>query len=1596
MPEPDKIIDTEEQQGDASSPGLETGTYEIIRNRLLSHGEELRGRIDKLNAARKATFGAIEPTLISTERVTTANNCVPRDMIAVGNVLLFGYNVHIGLRSEYTLEDVFACYLYEDHQFRDAGLDIINDEQFRSDFSDLYRYYKSTIFAKFAVIGPHLFMVFRVGKAVSDVKTFKWAIDGEKLVYMGNRSDHEYRFPSQHEFEWTRCTREMHRNGKFPHVSIEDRIFVETVGGDLTIKVEDNTESGAGIFSEPVDDPDQTLDDSEMNYACVGNLILLKIKPYQEKDYRYIVYSEKAKSALRIDDLQNSCVLLPEDHGLIFSSGYYLQTGEYKTFDNNLPDMLFEKRIPSSNGEDTLYEFFNRESGTYILLSYNMIERVVDTPIVCHGYSLFENGELIYFRAQNEPQKYHAIQIWQTPYTGPNYVTEAEQDSYLYKIGNRDIVRCMAGCNTVLNLITREDSYANLYLDIVKQSTDLLDAYFWIKSDDACNLGQPLLEIRNAAKGAIDEYEKVLRMRRSAVDLLASASQKMSETVSFIRKSRFEHIDEFVKALADLRSVRGEVISLRDVRYMDLTRVDGIEKELGEEAEAMAQKCVEFLLKPESLDPYNERVAAIEEGIPALEKVADAKAVEEEVSSSGSELEMLIDIVSNLKIEDTTQRTTIIESISDIYSNLNRVRSALKNKIQSLASVEGVAEFGSQMKLLNQAVINYLDVCDTPERCEEYLSKVMIQLEELEGRFAEFDEFVVQLSEKREEIYNAFESRKIQLVEVRNKKADALMRSAERILKGIRTRAATMETVTEINGYFASDLMIEKVRDVITQLEKMGDSVKADDVQSRLKTIQQDSVRQLKDKQELFVGGENVIQLGNHHFSVNTQALDLTVVRRDDDMFLHLTGTDFFERITDEKFNATRAVWSQEIVSETDTVYRSEYLAYLIFDSVVNTKDDGKAEELLAMDEKGLAAYTQQFMAPRYAEGYVKGVHDRDASLILRNLLELHRDIGMLRYHTRARALARVFWEQFGDRERKRIIESKMKGFGALTRVFRYRGMQNETFSEIKDRIAAFAASSGLFDETLAPFAAEYLLNVMASGKAHPVSVEAADIHKLFNEHVTKMGASGELSESLGQLGHDVISAFSLLRDWVEVFISANENMKDEYRDEVAALLYVGGFESKDVSPVSIERKIGGMSGSHALLVEGEYNLHFTGFMVRLENFRSRTVPAFETFQQMKKQFVDEARDEMRLEEFRPRVLTSFVRNRLLDKVYLPLVGDNLAKQIGVVGNNKRTDLMGLLLLVSPPGYGKTTLMEYIANRMGIIFMKINGPAIGHQVTSLDPSEAPNAAAREELEKLSLSLEMGDNVMIYLDDIQHCNPEFLQKFISLCDAQRKIEGVYKGRTRTYDLRGKKVCVVMAGNPYTESGEAFKIPDMLANRADTYNLGDIIGDNAEWFKLSYIENALTSNPVLGKLASRSQKDVLSIIKIAETGVRDGVELEGNYSADEMGEFVSVITKLLRVRDVILSVNLEYIRSAAQADEYRTEPAFKLQGSYRNMNRIAEKVMPVMNHAELELLVMDHYQNESQTLTTGAEANLLKFKELSGKQSETEVQRWKDIK
>lgn len=1568
---------------------LETGTYEIIRNRLNSQAGDLNTRLSQLNEERKKVFGAVETQLIANDRITTDNYCIARDMLALGDTCLFGYNVHVGLRSGIKLEDVFSTYEFKGNTFKPTDLSVIHNEKFLVDFNNLYRYYKNSFFSKFIRLGTYLYMVFQVSENENDIKVFKWLVKGEKIVYVDNRSEHEVRFPEQYEFKWERPSRDYQRQGRHPHISILDRVFVETVGGDLTIKIEDNTEDGLGIYREDVEYKDQTLDDAEFLFADLGNLIAIKIKPYQE-DFRYFVFNEKLKEVKRVNALEDSGVLLPDNQGLIFANGYYLQTGEFKIFDNRISDKVFEKRIISPNGEDFIYVFYNQKKGTYVLLPYNIIQQAVATPIVCHGHTIFPDGELCYFKAENDPTQHHVVQIWQTPFTAGEKVQSEYTDNYLYKVGNKDIVKAMAESREIIILSQKEDTYSGLYDDLVKKCTDVIDSYYWINKKEAFQLDDPIKEIRQTANSAIDEFEKKISIQKNTQAEITKVNTRATEVFKNVDRGNFENIDQFVTILSNLRSLRGEIISLRELRYTDLELIEQLETRASENYETLSQHCVTFLLKDEALLPYQNRIVEKETEVENVATNKEGEILEKEVNQIGTDLEMLIEIVSNLKIDDATQTTKIIDNISAMYGGLNQTKAAVKRKRKTLMGTEAVAEFNAQIKLLDQGIINYMDVSDTPTKCDEYLTKLMVQLEELEGKFVEFDDFILQLGEKREEIYNAFEAKKKSLTEARNNRTSSLEKAATRILDGIQNRVKQFKEVNEINGFFASDLMIDKVRDIINQLVELEDSNKADAVRTRLKTLKETTIRQLRDKKDLFVDGQNVIRLGKHAFSVNVQPMELTTVYQDGKMFFHLTGTDFYEEITDENFISTKNVWEQSIISENKDVYRSEYLAYSIF----NTFDK---EELSFKND--LIGFVKNVAQERYTEGYTKGIHDEDAAAILKQLLFLYGKIDLLRFSPNIRAAAKIIWNRLLNEDKKELFIKQFNAAKTIIKIFPETKEFDYLVDDLEKEISGICSSKSPLRGRLSEgrSVSSYLFQELTQNDSFIISKEAEELFTEFKNYIKQKKSVTIFDQSIQNLEGQTMEQFQMVRKWVQAFIHALRiDHYTDFLDEAAALLLINDFNRKRVIDTKTSVDISGMHGEHRLIDNGNYHLDYNAFIDKMELYNETVVPKYQSFQELKRSISNEYKSDLRLDEFKPRVLSSFVRNKLIDKVYLPIFGDNLAKQIGTAGDATRTDRMGMLLLISPPGYGKTTLMEYIANRLGLIFMKINGPAIGHEVTSLDPSNAPNLAAKQELNKLNLALEMGDNIMLYLDDIQHCHPEFLQKFISLCDGQRKIEGVYKGRSKTYNLQGKKVCVVMAGNPYTESGDKFRIPDMLANRADIYNLGDIIGDTADVFSLSYIENSLTSNPVLQRLANKSMKDVYAVVRLAETGSKEGLDFEGNHSPEELNEYVNVIQKMLRIRDVILKVNMEYIRSAAQAEEYRTEPSFKLQGSYRNMNKLAEKIVPVMNEQELETLILSHYEGESQTLTSGAESNFLKLKEMMGQMSDEEITRWEEIK
>ncbi|MCB9602319.1 MAG: DNA repair ATPase [Sandaracinus sp.] len=1591
---------------ESAAETLEGGNYEVVRARLLAQAKVLGEKLDRLNDKRREVFGGTELEVVAQERVRTENNCIPRDVIGLGEVLLLGYNVFLGLKKETRASDILSvhrCVEREDGTWDlgelplAEGAPFLVDPAFEKELAALYAYFKDARLLQVRKTETRLLAIFQIGAAATERKVFRWRIEANgSVVFMDARGEADHVFPPRYDFEWVPVGRDRQVQGRYPHLSILDQVFLETTGGDLTIKIENNTESGQGIHSEPVEDKNQSLDDAQVRYAKVGSLILIEVLPFRETTKRYFVYNPRVTRVTRIDAIGASCRTLPDEQGILFPGGFYLATGEHKLFDEDHAGLELKRVVQSPNGEDVLYVFHRADEGLYQLLPYNVIRKELQTPIKVHGYTIRDDGRLIVFRAVDEASRVHPVQIWKTPFTSAEFAAQAPTNgSFLAKVGNAELVRGVADGFTVRRLVESAEPTRANYEALIKAIGRAIDAHYWLGHDEV-GLAQPLEDLRRTAELVVDEFEKLSALKKRADEALAGARKAQEELLAEVRAADFHSIDAFMQALSALRRQRGALVTLKEVRYVDEAALSALEAETIEHFDRTSRACVGFLLGEDALAPIRTRLDEILERIGEVQKVADVVPIQTTLDETAMGLDVVSEVVQGLEVDDATARTQILEGIGEVYGHLNRTRATVVARRKELATSEGRAEFGAQFKLLSQAVSAGLALAETPEKCDEQLARLMVQLEELEARFAELDELTAQLVEKREEIYEAFGARKQQLLEARQRRAESLMQAAQRVFEGVTRRVRGFSDVDALNTYFASDPMVTKVRQIAEQLRELGDTVKADEVESKLKSGRQDALRALRDKVDLVEEGD-LLRLGKHRFSVNTQALAMTVVPRGEGLALHLTGTDFYEPIEDPELEACREYWTQELVSEDGDVYRGEYLAVSILERA-EAHEGGLSMQALHDAERGagLLELVRQQSASRYDEGYERGVHDVDAAKILERLLALRESGGLLRFGAEVRATACLFYETLDDAARATWCR---RGFslGRLRTSFGSSAEHEAFADELGRAIGAFVERERL-PEVDTKLAGRYLAEELAAERPSFVaSADALRVRDALRVHLDLDGTSRAFEEDL--VTGDLAARLRLARAWVEAFLrrTSDENLATlgHASFEAAALWMTPSLDRRETAALT-RGEVTDLLGQHPRIQSRTLPLRLDELIGRVGRFSRERVPGFRRYRAARHALLERERRRLRLDELQPRVLSAFVRNRLVDEVYLPLVGDNLAKQLGAAGSGKRTDLMGLLLLVSPPGYGKTTLMEYVANRLGLVFVKVNGPSLGHSVVSLDPAEAPNATARQEVEKINLAFEMGNNVMLYLDDIQHTNPELLQKFISLCDGSRRIEGVWKGRTRTYDLRGKKLCVVMAGNPYTESGESFQIPDMLANRADTYNLGDVLGGKEDVFALSYLENAITSCKALSPLAARDPKDVHVLVRMAEGEEVPESALSSGYAAAELEEMKTVLRHLFRARDVLLRVNAEYVRSASQADAYRTEPPFKLQGSYRNMNKLAEKIVAAMTEAEVEQLIDDHYASESQTLTTSAEQNLLKLAELRGRMNDDQKERWDRIK
>ncbi|WP_461711968.1 DNA repair ATPase [Streptomyces sp. DSM 41013] len=1713
---PEKAATGTHDTGDTA----DAGAYEVLRDRLAAQTADLARRAGLLNARRVEEFGSARLELASTERLRTEHPGVPCDLAAVGDALLLGSTGRPGHRTgTAAVADVFTLYDRDLNPLPESAVPgLLDDPAFVREFADLHRYYRQARLLRLRPVGGRLLAVFRTGEKAADIRVLRWELteDG-RAAFLDARGERDDVFPPSHDFEWTAATREDHVLGRHPHVSVRGEFHVSAVGGALTVKLEDDTETAGGVYSEPVDEPLQSLADADIAHARVGALILLRVRPYKEDTDRHLVFNTLTKSVVRLDGIGAACRRLPDDQGIVFPGGYCLATGVHKTYELDAAGLEFEREVRSPNGEDVLYAFHARGESRGLLLSYNTIRKEVANPLPCRGWALAEDGTFTVLRADgDEPAQVHPVQLWHSPYVSDTHAAAAPAGSGpLARVGNADLVRGISACLSVAGAVGDGITTAEGYRALAASCVRAADGHHWLGEADLGDLAGALAAVRETADQVLAEFETVRDLTRRAAEARDEAAERIASVVRRLRGEAPKEAAAWVRGLTELRHAHGHLLTVKEMRYADAPGIDALAGEAEASLAELGRRAVAFLAREDAFDAQRADVEALVADAEAIATVAEAGPVAARLDELADGLRTVTDVVAELDVGDATVRTALLERVAAVLGGVNRARATLDARRRALLDREGRAEFTAETALLGQAVTAALAAADTPERCDDQLARLLARLEDLESRFAEFDGFLAELADKRTEIYDALAARKQALSDTRARRAEQLAASAARIMETVTRRCATLADADAVSTYFASDPMPAKVRRTAEELRALGDSVRAEELDGRLKSARQEAARALRDRTDLYADDGRTLRLGAHRFAVNTQPLDLTLVPDGDGLAFALTGTDYRSPVTDPDFAATRAHWDRTLPSESPGVYRAEHLAARLL------RQHG-ASALAAADD--LPALVREAAQEAYDEGYERGVHDHDATLVLTALLPLYEKAGTLVHEPAARAAAQLFWahgttprareawtrrarslararDTFGLSAAIAALEEELAAAvgtwpgpgemvagagpvpgGAAAGVPAEDGRAGVSPAATGGAAGSLPGASGPPSGAGAPSgAAGSAAGAAGSGAGAPgsgvgapgsgvgaaVSGAAGDAGRaagvpraaggtarsadgfagaagavgsatgtsgppagasgsgaeharaaaayLFHELTTEpegfvLGAGTRTllekfrrtvgtpayDEDLAALD-DLAARGQLAEAWISSYAAAGGTglTPGDLAEAVAAELcpdlprYDG-----DVPPTATAE---GLLGTHPRITGGRLPLRLDEFLARTARFAAHDVPEFRAYQRRRTALVGAERARLRLDDHRPRVMSAFVRNRLVDEVYLPLVGDSLAKQLGATGDGKRTDTGGLLLLLSPPGYGKTTLVEYVAERLGLMLVKAGGPALGHGVTSLDPADAPNATARQEVEKINFALASANNTLLYLDDIQHTSPELLQKFIPLCDATRRVDGVWNGAPRTYDLRGKRFAVCMAGNPYTESGARFQVPDMLANRADVWNLGDVLTGKEEAFALSFLENALTANPVLAPLAGRDRADLELLVRLA-TGdpTARADRLDHAYPPAELERILSVLRHLVAARETVLAVNAAYIASAARSDETRTEPAFRLQGSYRNMNKIAQRVRPVMNDAERAAVLDDHYTAEAQTLTHGAEANLLKLAELRGTLTPEQADRWAEVR
>ena len=184
--------------------------------------------------------------------------------------------------------------------------------------------------------------------------------------------------------------------GRHPHMNIpETRSSSRRSAAISPSRSRTTHKDGRGVYREPVDDPNQTLDDADIAYSMVGGLILLKIKPFREEETRYLIYNTQDVSTCSAPTRSGNRVprtcpritasFFPQARRVLLCNPAATRCSTRTSPRAASSNVRFRRRTEKTCCSCSTG---TRKKANTQLLPYNLIKKEVQTPIRCQGLQL--------------------------------------------------------------------------------------------------------------------------------------------------------------------------------------------------------------------------------------------------------------------------------------------------------------------------------------------------------------------------------------------------------------------------------------------------------------------------------------------------------------------------------------------------------------------------------------------------------------------------------------------------------------------------------------------------------------------------------------------------------------------------------------------------------------------------------------------------------------------------------------------------------------------------------------------------------------------------------------------------------------------------------------------------------------------------------------------------------------------------------------------------------------------------------------------------------------------------------------------------------